>query len=225
MNNAFFYSLKEYIRDRDTDNAAQTVMQELGRLMVHDRDNFITLLKFASLPADDSMSDAELIKLFVDNSNNRKLLISAAFFINQNNKKVGFDGESEVSDAGVKAVHKVIYNYFDAYRPMEYSNAGGAWAGAIDTLGKLGGNIVANQRSKKNGVIDMLAKREETAQKQAQAQIAMAKAAAEQRRAQQAAAIKAKAEKDKRKKIFLWTGVGFGALVVTGTIIYFVRRK
>lgn len=222
MGNDFLYNLSRYMREHDTGNAARTVMSELGTLMVRDRENFVLILKFAGLPANDAMSDAELIRMFVDNAQSRKLLVSAAFFVNQQNKKVGFDGEEEISDPGVKAAHRALYNHFDAYKPAEvvlYSNAGGAIAGAIDSVAKLGGKIVDQRRAKTSGMTDALQKREE-------AQQAMAMAALKQRQAQQAALIKKQQDAARTKKILLWSGVGLaGAVLVTGVIIYVVKRR
>ena len=47
----FYHNLSRYMREHDHDNAAKVIMGELGRLMVRDRENFVTLLKFAGAPA------------------------------------------------------------------------------------------------------------------------------------------------------------------------------
>ncbi len=211
----FYYNLAEFVRVHDTENANSVIMQELGRILVHDRENFITLLKYSGVPADDSMSDSQLIDMFIQNCQNRKVLISAAFLINQHNKRESFDGQPEISDKGVKRVHTVMYNYFEGYAPQQYSNVGGAWAGALDSVAQLGGKITEAQRAKKSGATDMLMKQKEAKQ-------SLLDSALEQRKLQQQGALKQQAEKDKRTKIIIIAGasvlvLGLG---VIGIVMY-----
>jgi hypothetical protein len=195
-------------------------MMELGNILIKDRESFILLLRYADIPVSDTAMDSELIDAFIDNINrNRKLMIGTAFLINQKNKKIGFDGEEEVSDAGVKAVHKVMFNYFDAARP-EYSNAiGGAWAGAIDSLAKVGSGAINLQNKKKFGAQDLLTKKMDAKQ-------AMIDTVLEQRKAEQVAQQKKVAEKAKLKKILIISSVSLvGLALVVGGIYLYKRSK
>lgn len=210
------------MRENNHENAAKVIMGELGRLMVQDRENFVTILKFSGVPATEDMTDAQLISLFSRYApQNRNLLVSAAYYVSRANQKVGFDGLPEISDKATKRIHQVLYNHFDASLPAEvqaYSNLSGI-AAAVDSLGKLGGKIVDQQRAKKYGATDAL-------QKKRDAEAAMAMAAMKERQQQQAAAIKRQQEKDKRKRIILYTAAGLGgALIITGVIVYVVSRK
>src|SRR5688572_24472377 len=141
MKKQFYDNLTQYLQTHDTVNANRVVMQELGNILAKDRENFITLLKYADILVDQTDTDKQLIETFVDNvGTKRKLMIGASFLINQHNKQAGFDGEEVVSDTGVKAVHKVMFNYFNG---ATYSNANGgvfgAIAGAVGEVAKVGG--------------------------------------------------------------------------------------
>ncbi len=215
--NQFYSELTQFLKHQDTDNANHVIMRELGNILVQDRDSFITLLVYSDVPASESDTDAQLIEAFIDNvNNNRRLLIGAAFLVNKKNRKVNFDGDEEISDTGVKAVHKVMYNYFNAYeRDERHSNASGGWAGAIDSLGKAGGKALDLQNKKKNSGTDALAKKQEAKQK-------LIDSVLSQRKMQQAAAVKKQQEKDKLKKILIISGVSLAsiALVIGGILIY-----
>lgn len=145
-------------------------------------------------------------------------MIGTAFLINQKNKKIGFDGEEEVSDAGVKAVHKVMFNYFDAARP-EYSNIGGGWSTAVDSLAKVGSGAINLQNKKKFGAQDLLTKKMDAKQ-------AMIDTVLEQRKAEQVAQAKKVAEKAKLKKILIISSVSLvGLALVVGGIYLYKRSK
>lgn len=216
MDNQFYYNLTQYLKTRDNTNANRVIMTELGNILIKDRESFILLLRYADIPVSDNAMDSEIIDTFIDNINrNRKLMIGAAFLINQKNKKLGFDGEEEISDAGVKAVHKVMFNYFDAAGPT-YSNAvGGAWAGAIDSVAKLGSGAINLQNKKKNGGQDLLAKKLDAKQ-------AMVDTVLKQRTAEHAAHQKKVADKAKLKKILIISSVSLIglALVIGGMYLY-----
>jgi hypothetical protein len=225
-NNKFYQELADYLKSHDTDNANKVVMAELGNILVKERENFIALLRYSDLAVSDTANDAELIEQFVNSAhNNRKLLIGAALLVNQHNKQVGFDGEEEISDAGVKAVHKVMYNHFDAayFDADDYSNVGGAWAGAIDSIAKLGSNvgggIVQNQRAKKSGTVDLLNKRED-------AKNAMVQSVLEQRKAQAETLQKQAEQKAKTNKVIIISVVSVLSLaLIVGTVIVLKKKQ
>lgn len=217
MDNQFYYNLTQFLKTRDNKNANRVIMTELANILLKDRESFLLLLRYADVPVSDNAFDSEIIDKFIDNINkNRKLMIGAAFLINQKNKNIGFDGEEEISDAGVKAVHKVMFNYFDAAEP-QYSNVGGAWAGAVDTLGKLGGNIVSAQNKKKNGAQDLL-------EKKMDAKNAMVATVLKQRSDEQAAQQKKLSEKAKLKKILIISSMSLAGLAVIGLTIYLIKK-
>lgn len=225
MDNSFHKNLSQYIDNHDNEQANRVVMEELGNILVKDRENFITLLKYADVDVKSVTSDKELIELFIDNiDKNHKLLIGAAFLTNQHNKQMGFDGEDKVSDEGVKATHQVMFSYFDSgnYGDELKSNASGdpvsAVATAVDSLVKLGGKAVDVKQKKKYFGSDLAAKKDDAKQQLIQSVLA------QRQKQQEALAAQAKA-KAKQNKIILIASlslVGIG-LILGG--IYYIKHK
>lgn len=221
MENKFYSELNNYIHSDDIAGANTVIMSELGKILAQDRDSFITLLRYADLPASEQDTDLKLINTFVEHiPTNRKLLIGAAFLVNHANKSVGFDGSAQISDEGVKSVHRVIFNHFipEDFDMDEHSNAGGAIMGAIQQGTQLAGNIVQNQHNKKFGAQDLLLK-------QQNAKIDMAQAAAEQKKIKQSGLIQQKTDKEKTKRTLIIWGSVAGGLILLGTIFLLTRKK
>ncbi|MES2287566.1 MAG: hypothetical protein V4547_17865 [Bacteroidota bacterium] len=235
MEKQFYSELNDYIKADDIAGANTVVMSELGKILAQDRDSFITLLRYADLPASEQNSDAELIETFVNHvPTNRKLLIGSSFLVNHANKEVGFDGQSVISDEGVKSVHKTMYNHFNAgeIEMDEHSNAegdsttknitrggyGNALFGAIQQGTQLAGNIVDKQHNKKFGTQDLLLK-------QQNAKVDMAQAAAEQRKIQQVSKSKEKTDKEKTKRQLIIGASVVGGLALLGLILFLTRKK
>jgi hypothetical protein len=221
MEKQFYIELNDYIKADDINGANTVIMSELGKILAQDRESFITLLRYADLPASEQNSDAELIDMFVTHvPTNRNLLIGSAFLVNHANKIVGFDGVASVSDEAVKSVHKTLYNHFNAgeLEMEEHSNAVGAIAGAIQEGTKLAGSVIQNQHNKKFGAQDLLLK-------QQNAKIDMAKAAAEQRQIQQADKTKLKTEKEKTKRNFIIAGSVVGGLILLAGVYFLSKTK
>lgn len=222
MEKKFYNELANYINEDDVAGANSVVMSELGKILSQDRESFITLLRYADLPASPQSSDSELIETFVNHvPTNRKLLVGASFLVNHANQSVGFDGKSEISDEGVKTVHKLMYNHFNAgeFEMEEYSGAGGEGIlGAIQEGTKLAGNVVQNQHNKKFGTQDLLLK-------QQNAKIDMAQAAAEHKRQLQAGLSKQKADKEKTNRTIIIAASVVGGLLLIGTIYWATRKK
>lgn len=226
-NDKFYTELIEHLRNEDVDSANSIIMFEVGKGLVSDRENFIALLKSSGIYTEPTESDTELIQKFINNiSTNEKLRIGTAFFIGHRNKVQSFDGEDEVSDAGVKTMNKVIYSYFDTRDFPDsadnyYSNAGGAVVGSVaqgvGALAGLGTKIAEGQQKKKYGVTEALSRQEEARQQ-------ILKAAIEQRTAQQLALQKEKEQKQKTTRTALIIGGSVLGIVLIGALIY-LRKK
>ena len=115
MNQIDFHNdLNRYVKAKDLKNANHVVMRELGTALVKGKQDFVDLLVYSGIPADINMSDMQLVDRFIENiDKSEKLLIGSAFLVNKNNQKVGFDGEQEISDNGVKRTILVLNSYFD----------------------------------------------------------------------------------------------------------------
>ncbi len=143
----YYKELSEYVKANDTANANRLVMIELGKSLVSDRDNFIAIFDNAGIEVDPKSSTPELIKKFVDNSDNRKLLLGASYLINH--KYTSFDGE--VNNSGIKATYKVMDDYFSEDVSGVVGPVVGAVAGAVGEGFKLGDTMAKNKAQKKFG--------------------------------------------------------------------------
>lgn len=102
-----------YIHNEDLQSAGDSILRELARILVRDKSDFIDMLIESGVEADSSMSDSQLIELFVDNAHNKRMLLAASLLVNSHNKKMGFDGEDEISDDGVKLGYAVLNETFN----------------------------------------------------------------------------------------------------------------
>lgn len=230
MNDSKFYNgLARYIKNQDQYNANRLVMTELGRLLAKDKSDFIEVLRSSNITIPDNATDIQLINAFVDNApSNRKLLLGASFMISHKHQTVGFDGEQELSDSGVKATYKVMYNYFDAssYEDTsdkvnedyydatgeDFSNAG--WGTAVSTGLDIANKFIPN----KNASSDALAKKQDARQQMVQSVLAQRQAEADNK-------AKQKEAKAKTTKTLIIVGGAILGLVVIAGIIFAVKKS
>ncbi len=232
----FHSNLSSCIKRQDTDGANAIVMDELGKVVVHHRADFVDLLVNSDSPAHATLADTELIKMYFDNIRKKELLIGTALLVNMHNKvQSGFNGESEVNDSAVKAVYKVMSSslagpltneQIEAKRQdwrnlgvpeTQWNNAGGVIAGAIGAVAGLGSKLAENQGKKKYGATDSLAA-------QQAAKSALTQSILAERKAQITAATKAKEAKAKNLRIGLIVGGSILGIALIGTVIYFIKK-
>ncbi len=226
----FYNNLTNYVKKQDNDNANRVIMVELGNLLVKDKPNFIEVIRGANISVPDNATDIQLVNAFVDNApSNRKLLLGASFLINHKNKMVGFDGKEKVSDTGVKATYKVMYQYFEATNFEDTSDivnddyygatgedysyiaplVAGAFKGGLDLANK----FIPN----KNASSDALAKQQEARRQMTQTILA-------QRQQQADEKAKEKERKHKSQKTLLIVGGAILGLAIIGGIIYAIKK-
>jgi hypothetical protein len=216
MESNFLIDLNNYIESHDNHSANRVVMEEIGRLIAKDKNDFREILESSGVVVPSNATDVEMIDLFIENApKNRKLLIGASFWINHNNKISGIDGESELSDEGVKDTYKCMYSYFDC--PMfedEYYNSGGgvvtAIAGALKEGAVLTGKYKDANEKKKYLVTDTIAK-----QKEAKNQLLQSLLLSKQAE---------KSDTSKSKRTIIIASV-IGGVVLIGILIYALTRK
>lgn len=213
----------------DIRSATMSLMRELGNILVHQKNDFVHLLNESGVTASVSDTESSLINKFVENiSDNPKLMLGASLLAHHHNKTLGFDGESELSDEGVKNGYFVIQEFFgDQYSYFDTEGIGtstlggaasggavGAIAGAIGDIAKATSKVSEGQQKKKYGGLDYLSKRQD-------AKTAMVQAALAQRQAQIDAAKKTQEEKSKtRRTAYIIGGSVLGvALIVTLVLV------
>lgn len=219
----------------DVNGATHSLMKELGKILVRNRKDFVDLLNDSGVPATLGNTDAELVNRFVDNiSTNPKLILGASLLTQMHNKQMGFDGESELSDEGVKNGYYAMQSYFsaDEYSYIDLEGIGsstlggaasggavGAIAGAIGDISKATSKISEGQQKKKYGGLDYLSKKQD-------AKTAMVQAALAQRKAQIDAASKAQETKAKaRKMTYIIGGSVLGVAIIATVIVLLVKKK
>jgi len=224
MAKEFYNDLIKYVSAADTANANSLLMKEVGKSLAKDKGNFIELLTSSGVPANDSMSDVELIDAFVDNiATNKTLKISTAYMINKSNAFLSADGTEQLSDKGVKVSYKVMNDFFDASDNIdEYQNAEGEqqsnFLPALGAIAGVGGQLLEGHQKKKYGATDAL-------QKQAEARQQLVQSVMAQRKAEADAKQKQLDSKAKTKKILLISGASLLGLGLIAFAIYKFKNK
>ncbi len=227
MTTEYYQQLSTYLKQHDLEKANRVVMNELANLIVRKHDEFVFMLQNAGIEASESMDDHELVDLFLRNIHgNKKLLLGTAFLISHNNKLASFDGDLEHSEEGLRATHKVLYNYFDAdyydnfcsaEGDEQTSNLGGGIGAAVGEVAKLGGGIIENQRAKTSGATDLFKKKQESRDTMIQGILA-------QRQAQLIAAKTKSEQKGKTTRTVLIV-VGGVAIIGIGIAMWIALKK
>ncbi len=206
------------INEGDFRGAVNTIMYELGNILVSNKKDFVELLNQSGIEASINDSDSRLVSLFISNiGENKKLSLGASLLVHLNNKEVNFDGNSEVSDEGVKCAYGLMNSYFSG-DDEENSNAVGAIAGAVGGLANLGSTIAQGQQKKKYGALDLASKKQE-------ARAAMAQKILDVKQGQIEAAKKKQESKSKTTRTLLIIGGVILGLGVIGGIIYAIKKR
>lgn len=182
MHNIFHNELSSYVKDKDNENATRVILREVAISLINNKEDFIEVLRSAGINIVDNATDVQLIDSFVKNApNNKGLLLGASLLINHRNQGVNFDGESELSDAGVKATYKELDDYFNCCGE-QHSNVvatmvAGALKGGVDLANKItdkknasSNALIKQQEARKQLIQNVLAsKQKETDEKNANA--------------------------------------------------------
>ena len=96
------------IQNLNIDEASDLLVDELATIISKDSTEFVDMLNESGVDADYSMSETELIKTFIENLDNKRMILGASLLVNSNNRTVGFDGDDEISDSGVKVGYAVL---------------------------------------------------------------------------------------------------------------------
>ena len=174
------------------------------------------MLQQANINVPQSATDTELVDLFVANApTNNVLLLNASMLVNHLNQTTNFDGEQEISDAGVKTVYREMKNYFSGCEEEPKSNWVGAALGLASAGAGLTSTAIQAKQKKKYGV-------SESAEKQAEAR----RQILQQLIAKKQADAEVQAKKDKQKNTLLIVGVGVvGLVIVVGLIVYLKKKN
>ncbi len=216
-------NIEQKLSFNDIHGANSVLMNELGRLIIDKKNDFINVLNSSGVYASDKDTDEELINKFLNNAaENKKLLLNTSFLINFDNRKHSFEGDNlGVDDEMVKVCYKIMRHSFEGdYSSYDgdYSNYIGAIAGAVQGVAGAvqGGQQLRMQR--KHGAD--IAQQQRNESRGALIQSAMT---AKQQKAE--AKIKEKEGLSKNVKIALIVGGSLIGIAIIGTVIYMIKNK
>lgn len=207
------------IQNLNIDEASDLLVDELATIISKDSTEFVDMLNESGIEADYSMSETQLIKTFIENLDNKRMILGASLLVNSNNRTVGFDGDDEISDSGVKVGYAVLNETLntDEIVPVQDEQFSYIAIAALAGLVGKGINKLRKNRRSRGKTERSDARREE---RQRQAQLRMQRVAAEQKRVQ--------LENAKRKKKTTITLIIVGSvslLAILGTVIYLKNKK
>lgn len=215
--NDYYGIFVESYNNGDMRQATLSLMNEIGRILVRKREDFINLLNESGIAASNEMSDATLVNLYIDNvDTNKKLLLGTSLLVAMHNKQLGFDGEEEINDDAVKAGYGAMRDYF--FNAEGAADPVTAIAQALGAGANLGSKLTEAKIKKKYGSLDALQKKQD-----AKAAITQQLIAAKQ--AQIDSDTKRGEQADKTKRTLLIVGGVIAGIAVLGVVLMSIKKK
>jgi hypothetical protein len=190
------------------------LMQQMGVLIIQDPSAVADLLEAndIELDSDVRLDPIEITEAYIENLPNLDSLKIGTAYLVHRNEASSFDGVID---------NDVIYDYFDAINDYfdDYSNVGGAVAGAIGASANLGSKIVEGRQKKKYAGTDL-------AQKQAESREAIISGIMAKKQADavtQQKKIEADQKIKKQKNILI--GSVLGLVIIVGAVLVFKMKK
>jgi len=212
---SFHEQLSFFLKNKDKDNATSVVLRELAVCLVKQRENFIHVLRHSGISVKDDATDLELIDMFVNNAPyNKALLLGASYMINHANKVSGFDGEYEVSDAGVKNTYGLLKSYFvgNPNADEEHSNWIGAVAGLANKLLPKKGEGGSGNKAKQEAEIT-------------RAKLEMQRKLEEQKKREAERVRRAKERAEKKSRNILIIGGVVVSILIIAVVVYASKKN
>ena len=201
----------EYVEREELQNANNVLLQKLAEILVTKTPSFIDMLNESGIEADSTMSHSQLIKLFVENTDNKKMLLGASLLANSFSDNSSFDAQP-ISNDGVKIAYATLNENFNG-ADGEVSEEDYSYIAVPALLGLVRGVNKLRKGRKESKLQDSLEKRRR------EAQIRMQKAAAERKRIELANAER------KRKAKITYAVIGSVSLVAIIAVVIAVKRN
>lgn len=193
----------------DYRDAHNYFLSEIGKLVVDKRSDFVHLLNESGITASESMTDEQLIKLFVEGlSTNKNLKLGASILFETSREPfIGADGY--IDETANDAVIKASYELMD----KQYSSSF-----ATPLIVKTATNALRNRNEKKNNTATLEQKKiEAVAKMKAQAELQRKKLAIEKQKIEEAK------KASMRKTLVIGSSIVLGIAII-GIIIYKTRK-
>lgn len=227
----FNTNFEQYVNSQELEKANNSLLEELAGILVQNKSDFVDMLEESGIEADETMPKGQLIELFTENTDNKKMLLGASLLANSYNKNLSFDGDDEISDENVKLGYAILNENFngDEYDEVEDEDFSYIAIGALAGLVKGGVNLWRNNRQRQgkstqvqnkdfNRAIEM--RREAARRRMEQAAIQRQRIALEQQRLAQ--------EEAKKRRRRTTTYIIIGTVVMSaiiGTIVFLKNKK
>jgi hypothetical protein len=227
---SFDDNLQDFAERGKMRSAYHIMIAELGKVLASDRKSFVDLLNESGIQASMGDSPRVLANKYVDNiCENKKLMLGTSLLVQMKNQTSSADGETRLSDEGVKTGYFVMRDYL-SYDGDQYSNLAAdpisAVAQGVGELAKLSSTAVEGGQklryAKKYGALD---KASEIANKREETRLALIQAQMKQKEAE-AESEKKKDEQRQRtnRTILIVTGLVV-VLAIAGAIVYKLKTK
>jgi cobalamin biosynthesis Mg chelatase CobN len=226
---SFDDNLQDFAERGKMRSAYHVMIAELGKVLASDKKSFVDLLNESGVSATLGDSPRVLANKYVDNiCENKKLMLGTSLLLQMKNQTSSADGETKLSDEGVKTGYFVMRDYL-SYNGDQYSNLAAdpisAVAQGVGELAKLSSTAVEGGQklryAKKYGALDKVS---ELANKREETRLALIQAQFKQKEVE-AEAQKKKEENSQKtnRTILIVTGV-IVVLAIVGAVVYKLKK-
>ncbi len=230
MYSSFDDNLQDFAERGKMRSAYHVMIAELGKVLASDRKSFVDLLNESGIQASMGDSPRVLANKYVDNiCENKKLMLGTSLLVQMKNQTSSADGESKLSDEGVKTGYFVMRDYL-SFSGDQYSNLAAdpisAVAQGVGELAKLSSTAVEGGQklryAKKYGALDKVS---ELANKREETRLALIQSQMKQKEAEAEVEKKKDEQRQKTNRTILIVTAVVVVLAIGGAIVYKLKTK
>jgi hypothetical protein len=227
---SFDDNLQDFAERGKMRSAYHVMIAELGKVLASDKKSFVDLLNESGIQASMGDSPRVLANKYVDNiCENKKLMLGTSLLVQMKNQTSSADGESRLSDEGVKTGYFVMRDYL-SFSGDQYSNLAAdpisAVAQGVGELAKLSSTAVEGGQklryAKKYGALDKVS---ELANKREETRLALIQSQMKQKEAEAEAEKKKDEQRQKTNRTILIVTAVVVVLAIGGAIVYKLKTK
>lgn len=226
MYSSFDDNLQDFAERGKMRSAYHVMIAELGKVLASDKKSFVDLLNESGVQASISDTPRVLANKYVDNiCENKKLMLGTSLLVQMKNQTSSADGETRLSDEGVKTGYFVMRDYL-SYNGDQYSNFISAIAQGVGELAKLSSTAVEGGQklryAKKYGALDKVS---ELANKREETRLALIQSQMKQKEAEAEVEKKKDEQRQKTNRTILIVTAVVVVLAIGGAIVYKLKSK
>jgi hypothetical protein len=227
---SFDDNLQDFAERGKMRSAYHVMIAELGKVLASDKKSFVDLLNESGIQASMGDSPRVLANKYVDNiCENKKLMLGTSLLVQMKNQTSSADGETRLSDEGVKTGYFVMRDYL-SFSGDQYSNLAAdpisAVAQGVGELAKLSSTAVEGGQklryAKKYGALDKVS---ELANKREETRLALIQSQMKQKEAEAEVEKKKDEQRQKTNRTILIVTAVVVVLAIGGAIVYKLKTK